>query len=39
MSEAVVDRPVVRLVLVAIAILAIAAVWNRIACRVLGCCP
>lgn len=39
MSDAVLDRRVVRLGLAAIALLAIAAVWNRIACRVLRCCP
>lgn len=39
MSDAVLDQRVVRLGLAAIALLAIAAVWNRIACRVLRCCP
>jgi len=38
-SDAVVNRPVVRFGLAAIAILAIATLWNRIACRVLSCCP
>ena len=39
MSEAILHRPVVKLAVAAVAVLVIAAAWNRIACRALSRCP
>lgn len=39
MERTTLQRSVLGLGFVAIVVVAIGTIWNRVACRVLGCCP
>ena len=39
MKETLFRRPAVRSGIAAVVVLVVVVTWNKIACRVLGCCP